>query len=135
MIPRREFVRSIAVAAAFVAAKPALNAVGGERRVSRSSAQGLPDCAEFERLCGTKFRVTGERSGGQWLELDQVLKHSRGGRVESFSVRFRGWSRTQLPERTYRFAHTECGAFDFFITPGSIEGDQCSYRAVVCRLI
>jgi hypothetical protein len=134
MIPRREFVRSVAVAAAFVAARPVLNAINGERRVRRIRGNDLPDCAEFERLCGTKFKVTGAHAGDQWLELDQVLRQSRGRRVESFSVRFRGAASAELPERIYRFSHSECDDFDFFITSGSVEGSERTYRAVVCRL-
>ena len=134
MEPRREFIRSVVIAASFVAARPALNAISG-RAASRGTASGLPDCADFERLLGTRFRVSGAASGDQWLELDQVIRQSRGSRIDSFSVRFRGSAGRQLPEHLYRFSHPECGAFDFFISPGSSDADSCRYRAIVCRLV
>ena len=135
MKQRREFIRSVALAATFIAARPALNALGHGSHAGGVSDSGLPDCATFERLRGTKFRVSGAATGDQWLELDQVVRMSRGDRVQSFSLRFRGSAHATLPERMYRFSHPECERFDFFINPGSTEGNECKYRAIICRLI
>ena len=134
MKQRREFIRSMTVAASFLATHSALKAFGPGPRTAGRGRSDLPECAEFERLRGTQFRVSDAVSGDQWLELDQVVRESRDDRVESFSVRFQGAAGAKLPERLYRFSHAECGAFEFFIKPGTTEGNRCAYRAVVCRL-
>jgi hypothetical protein len=132
MKERREFIRCMAVAASVVAARPVLLAVnvGSAQRGDR-----MHHAADFERWIGSSFRVSGADNSAQSLVLDQVLTVDGGGRVENFSLRFQGRADAKLPERLYRFSHREAGTFDCFITPGTTEGDRCSYRAVFCRLV
>jgi hypothetical protein len=135
MKARREFIRSAAVAATIVLARPAFAALGPKPGVQDSAAAGIPSFATFQRLKGTKFRVSSAAIGHQWLELDEVLNVTRDRRLESISLRFKGDAALKLSEHMYRFAHRECGSFDFFISPGTSEDGRCNYRAVICRLV
>jgi hypothetical protein len=135
MKPRREFIRSVAVAATFALARPAMGAAERVTNSGDAAKFGLPDFATFARLKGTKFRVSGAAVGDQFLELDQVLNVTGDSRLETVSLRFRGDATVRLRDHTYRFSHPECGAFDFYINPGTNEAGRCCYRAIVCRFV
>ena len=133
MNARREFIRSLALAATVVGARPALASLNPAGRSSNSAPASLR-FEDFARLQGAYFRVSGKGVDSHWVQLDQVRESSRDPRLESFSLRFRGPATIRLPEHTYRFAHAEAGAFDLFVSPGADEGDHSRYQAIVCRL-
>jgi hypothetical protein len=86
--------------------------------------------AAFERALGSTFRV----GGSQDLLLDQVI-HSRQGKFESASLRFRGKASDRLEEGSHAFSHRELGTMPIFIIPGTSAGGDCLYRVTLGRMV
>ena len=135
MRERREFIRSVGcAAAAFVLTRPAWGSVAAASIGGAKSAASPLSFAGLEPWKGSRFHVSGDDVSGQWLELDQVLDTSHDPCLEAVSLRFQGPADARLAERTYRFSRPGWGRFDLFLKPGTVEGNRCSYRVVICRM-
>ena len=62
--------------------------------------------------------------------LDVRNRYTPEERRPPFSLLFRGPAQIILPQRLYRFDHTEMGAFDMFIVPIGADTDGVTYEAV-----
>lgn len=128
---RRDFVRSVFVSAAALAAGPLLR-FSGSKPALRFGREGWSGAA-FQSVKGSTFHVSGP-NGSQVLALDQVAVGT-GKRIESASLRFRGSARNPLAEGSHLFTHSSLGRMSLFIVPGTASGPDCFYRATLCRLV
>jgi|GEM_PF-5012467 len=128
---RRDFVRSVLVSAAALAAGPLLRlrGAGPALRLGREGWSG----EAFQRVKGSAFSVSGP-NGSQTLVLDQVAVGTGKG-IESASLRFRGSAGDRLAEGSHPFAHRSLSTMNLFIVPGTASGRDCFYRATLCRLV
>lgn len=134
MRERREFIRTVGCAvAAFVLTRPAWGSGATASITGAKPANSPLSFAGLEPWKGSRFHVSGDDQKGQLLELDQVLDTSRDPRLDAVSLRFKGAADARLAERTYRFSRPGWGSFDLFLKPGTVEGNRCSYRVVICR--
>lgn len=131
MVPRRSFLRTLAVASAATA----LGARSGAATSSRAGS-GTADLslATFTRLRGQSFSAGQPGHGAQRLVLNSVEGFNRGPRVENFVIRFDGQAANPLPEGICHFHHPDLGRCEIFVVAKRLDPATVGYEAVFNRL-
>jgi hypothetical protein len=89
--------------------------------------------ASFTPHLGQPFQLIPDGAATVGLELIEATPlggESAGDRRAPFSIIFRGPNRPVLPQRIYRLAHTEIGAFELFLVPIGPDGSGMRYEAI-----
>ena len=131
MVPRRTFLRALAVASA-ATALGARGAAGAPRATAVAPAD--LSLATFSRLRGAEFAVSHPGAGSQRCVLASVESHERGPGLENFSLRFDGPADGALSGGICQFAHPELGTCEIFVVAKRLDAATCGYEAVFNRL-
>jgi hypothetical protein len=96
----------------------------------------------FSEFLNTRFTVQASPTETMEVELFEATPGgimAKGGahaaQYESFSLLFQGSQNRPLQQGTYRFEHSQLGAFDLFIVPIAAEQGVIKYQAVFNRLV
>ncbi len=136
MIPRRAFLRSLALASLAAAIRPTgLTAATNSVSRATAGADGTLTLSAFDALRGETFAMAGIDGTTKTITLDQVTTHRREAHVENFVLRFRGEIEADFKQGTRRMTHPELGEFDLFVVARSADGRNGSYEAVFNRLV
>jgi len=88
---------------------------------------------EFSKHVNTIFNINDDQSAVD-LELVQVKGYRKdpgdAGRMERFSLFFKGPGKPLLPQSTYSLSHEGMGTIDIFLVPIGLDGDGLRYEAV-----
>jgi hypothetical protein len=87
----------------------------------------------FVPLVGERFTLDAGEAGSLELELAEANPGLPGGPNQArdpFTLLFRGPAEPVLPQRIYRFEHSETGALEIFIVPVARDDSGTSYEAV-----
>jgi hypothetical protein len=92
----------------------------------------------FSRLLGGRFAVHAGAGKSCEVELIEAVggpTPQQTGKLESFSLVFRGPRAQALSQGTFEFEHSAIGRFQLFIVPISAEAGWVCYQAVFNRFV
>jgi hypothetical protein len=89
----------------------------------------------FDPYLNTKFEIHTQSAGIVEVDLIEITDHSQG-RMENFSLVFKGPLEKPFEQRIHKVQHPEMGELDLFLVPITYgKADAMYYQAVFSRML